>query len=159
MEKLDAPTQHPAVHAGPVARRLGRRRQCGTPALDRLAARGVRFLRAICPSPICGPSRACLASGYEHDRAGVRNNGYSASPETPNVYRQLRDAGQHVMTCGKLDLLKGEPDWGEDGQHALHGSSRLQRLASPAGSTAPASMPRSSPIAIATRGRFRPLHR
>lgn len=99
-----------------------------TPELDRLAGRGVRFLRAICPSPICGPSRACLASGLEYDRSGVRNNGYSASPDAPNVYRQLRDAGYHVMTCGKLDLLKGEPDWGEDGQHALNGSSRLKRL-------------------------------
>ncbi len=99
-----------------------------TPTLDRVAARGVRFLNAICPSPICGPSRACLASGYEYDRAGVRNNGYSASPDAPNVYRQLRDAGYHVMTCGKLDLLKGEPDWGEDGQHALNGPSRLKRL-------------------------------
>ncbi|WP_089175616.1 sulfatase-like hydrolase/transferase [Bosea sp. AS-1] len=99
-----------------------------TPELDRVVARGVRFLRAVCPSPICGPSRACLASGYEYDRAGVRNNGDSASPDAPNVYRQLRDAGYHVMTCGKLDMLKGEPDWGEDGQHALQGPSRLKRL-------------------------------
>jgi arylsulfatase A-like enzyme len=99
-----------------------------TPVLDALCKRGVNFRNAICPSPICGPSRACLASGYDYDRAGVRNNGDSSSPEAPNFYRQLRDAGYQVMTCGKLDLLKGEPDWGPDGQHAINGPSRLKQL-------------------------------
>lgn len=28
-----------------------------TPTLDALAARGVRFTNALCPSPLCGPSR------------------------------------------------------------------------------------------------------
>lgn len=99
-----------------------------TPVLDRLVRRGVSHARAICPSPICGPSRACLASGYEYGRAGVRNNSGSSAPDAPNFYRQLRDAGYQVLTCGKLDLLKGAPDWGADGQHALGGPSRLARL-------------------------------
>jgi arylsulfatase len=99
-----------------------------TPNLDRLIRGGVSFVNAICPSPICGPSRACLSTGYEYDRAGVRNNKYSSSEHAPNMYRQLRNAGYEVLTCGKLDLLKGEPDWGADGQHARSGVSRLETL-------------------------------
>jgi arylsulfatase A-like enzyme len=102
--------------------------QVRTPNLDRLIRGGVNFVNAICPSPICGPSRACLSTGYEYDRAGVRNNKYSSSEHGPNMYRQLRDAGYEVLTCGKLDLLKGEPDWGADGQHARSGVSRLKTL-------------------------------
>ena len=39
-----------------------------TPALQRLAARGVSFQRAYGTSPLCAPSRASLASGrhYAH---------------------------------------------------------------------------------------------
>src|SRR6266542_6215904 len=33
------------------------------PTLAGLAERGVRFSRAITPSPLCAPARACLASG------------------------------------------------------------------------------------------------
>lgn len=99
-----------------------------TPVLDALTRRGVSFRNAICPSPICGPSRACLASGRDYDRAGVRNNGDSTSPDIPNFYRQLARTGYQVLTCGKLDLLKGEPDWGADGQHSVAGPSRLRQL-------------------------------
>ena len=34
-----------------------------TPALDRLAARGVRMTDAYCPSPICTPSRMSMLTG------------------------------------------------------------------------------------------------
>jgi arylsulfatase len=88
-----------------------------TPHVDALAARGVTFAAAVCPSPICGPSRASLATGFEYDRCGVPNNRYSVGTDEPNLYRQLAAAGYQVLTCGKLDLLKGELDWGTDGQH------------------------------------------
>jgi arylsulfatase A-like enzyme len=99
-----------------------------TPNVDRLMTRGVNFSRAICPSPICGPSRAALASGFEYDRAGVPTNAFSIAPGAPNFYRQLRNAGYQVLTCGKVDLLKGELDWGRDGQHMREGRSRLAEL-------------------------------
>jgi arylsulfatase A-like enzyme len=88
-----------------------------TPNIDALAARGVSFSSAICPSPICGPSRASLATGFEYDRCTVPNNRFSVGIEEPNFYRQLAASGYQVLTCGKLDLLKGELDWGTDGQH------------------------------------------
>jgi arylsulfatase A-like enzyme len=36
---------------------------CQTPALDRLAARGVRFGRAFTPTATCTPARASLLTG------------------------------------------------------------------------------------------------
>ena len=75
------------------------------------------FAAAICPSPICGPSRASLATGFEYDRCTVPNNGFSVGVDEPNLYRRLSASGYQVLTCGKLDLLKGELDWGADGQH------------------------------------------
>lgn len=95
----------------------GNRGGARTPHIDALVARGVAFDAAICPSPICGPSRAALATGYEYDRCTVPNNRFSVGVDEPNLYRQLAASGYEVLTCGKLDLLKGELDWGADGQH------------------------------------------
>ena len=104
------------------------RGQARTPNIDALMARGLTFNRAICPSPLCGPSRACLATGREYDRNPVPSNASSVDPDGPNFYRQLAAAGYDVLTCGKADLLKGELDWGADGRHGEAGQSRLYRL-------------------------------
>ncbi|MFW5830849.1 MAG: sulfatase [Prolixibacteraceae bacterium] len=45
-----------------------------TPHLDRLANEGVKFSRAYCQYPICGPSRASLMSGLYPQTNGVLNN-------------------------------------------------------------------------------------
>ena len=34
-----------------------------TPHMDRLARSGARFEQAYCAAPVCGPSRACVATG------------------------------------------------------------------------------------------------
>ena len=39
--------------------------------LDRLAARGVTFSSCRVASPMCAPSRACLAAGVRYGRCGV----------------------------------------------------------------------------------------
>lgn len=90
-----------------------------TPNLTRLAARGTRFERAYCASPLCAPSRACLASGREYDRCGVPDNSLNYPLTQTTYYQLLRDAGYHVMGCGKFDLHKPEPSWGIEGQHLL----------------------------------------
>jgi arylsulfatase A-like enzyme len=88
-----------------------------TPNLDALAKRGVRFTNAICPSPICAPSRSSLASGKEYDRCGVKDNWDDYPVEQQTFYTLLRDSGYHVMGCGKFDLRKGSKSWGRDGKH------------------------------------------
>ena len=78
-----------------------------TPNLDSLGARGVRFSRAVCPSPVCAPSRACLASGKQYDRnGGVWGNGNNYPVRQTTYYTLLRDAGYRVLGCGKFDLDK-----------------------------------------------------
>ncbi|MFC6964620.1 sulfatase family protein [Halocatena marina] len=91
-----------------------------TPNIDRLAARGVRFTNAVCPSPLCSPSRACLATGNEYHSSDVLGNADTLSTSVTTYFQRLRDeAGYHVMGCGKFDLHKGSYSWGVDGQTSL----------------------------------------
>lgn len=90
-----------------------------TPNLKRLADEGVLFSKAVCPSPLCAPSRACLASGKEYDRCQVASNGVDYPLNQTSFYQLLRDSGYHVMGCGKFDLHKPTHDWGLDGKRLL----------------------------------------
>ncbi len=89
------------------------------PNLARIAARGVRFTRAVCPSPLCAPSRACLASGREYERCGVPGNQADYPLDQPTYYQALRAAGYRVAGVGKFDLHKATLDWGLDGSRLL----------------------------------------
>ena len=90
-----------------------------TPSLDELSQRGVRFSDAVCPSPLCAPSRACLAAGMEYDRCRTPSNGENYPLDLPSVYAILRDSGYHVMGCGKFDLAKALHDWEIHGRRLL----------------------------------------
>ncbi len=90
-----------------------------TPNVDALAARGVRFTKAVCASPLCAPSRACLAAGKEYDRCRVPGNAVDYPLDQTTYYQLLREAGYHVMGCGKLDLHKATEYWGLDGKRLL----------------------------------------
>ncbi len=96
-----------------------------TPHSDALAQRGVRFTRAFCPSPLCAPSRAALASGRDYHRCGVVNNNQDYPLDQPTYYQALRDGGYRVAGVGKFDLHKGlakpeDLDWHLDGSRLLH---------------------------------------
>jgi len=91
------------------------------PNLAALAKNGVAFRDTIVASPLCAPSRACLASGKEYHRCGVRDNGDDYPVGQTTFYSLLRDAGYHVMGCGKLDLHKASYTWGLDGKHLFAG--------------------------------------
>ncbi len=90
------------------------------PNIAALAARGVRFDRVVCASPLCAPSRACLASGREYRQCGVENNKYDYPLSQKTYYQSLRAAGYHVMACGKVDLHKATLDWGGDGRRLMN---------------------------------------
>jgi arylsulfatase A-like enzyme/Flp pilus assembly protein TadD len=65
-----------------------------TPALDALAAEGVRFATAISPAPITLPSHATLLTGRDPPQHGVRHNGFFELPtDVPTLAEQLRGAG------------------------------------------------------------------
>ena len=97
-----------------------------TPHLKALSERGIWFTNAICPSPVCAPSRACIASGLEYDRCQVWANDTDFPSAHTTYHKRLRDeAGYHVMACGKFHIgnnQTGRPakfNWGRNGRQLL----------------------------------------
>jgi len=73
-----------------------------TPNLDRLAERGVRFDRAYCPAPVCGPSRGALFSGRYPSNNGMTSNNTRLDRDVDVLPELLADAGYHTSLVGKL---------------------------------------------------------
>ena len=90
-----------------------------TPHLDQLAERGVTFTRAIVPSPVCAPSRACMAAGKRYCRCQVPGNGTDYPLDQPTQYQALRAAGYRTAGVGKFDLSKNTLEWGLDGKRLI----------------------------------------
>ena len=95
-----------------------------TPHLENLRQRGMTFDKTICPSPLCAPCRAIIATGRDFANSPVQNNNQDLPNDYPTVYHLLRNAGYHVAGCGKFDLNKGacitqQPAWGLDGTNHL----------------------------------------
>jgi len=94
-----------------------------TPALDRLADRGVRFDRAYTPTAICTPARASLLTGQRPSRHGVIANTTQswANPEALDPAAcypaRLRAAGYDVGLVGKWHLETPPSAFGFDGEH------------------------------------------
>ena len=64
-----------------------------TPAIDKIAARGVAFDHFYVASPVCQPNRATLATGRMPSLHGVRINGISLSL-TANTFIEMLRAQQ-----------------------------------------------------------------
>ena len=106
--------------------------QCATPNIDRLAQEGVRFTRAYCQFPICGPSRAALMSGMYPETIGVMGNRQSERFEAsmgtrPSLAEHFRLNGYHTARVSKIYHMRvpGDITAGVDGpDHAESWSER-----------------------------------
>lgn len=79
-----------------------------TPHLDRLAGEGVRFEKAYCCQPVCGPARAALFTGtWPHINNGWAN---SMAPDlkTRTVGPRAQAEGLHTAYIGKWHLDGGD---------------------------------------------------
>ena len=90
-----------------------------TPNLDRLARRGSVMTRAVCPNPICTPSRAEILSGCTGFYSGVTNFGGKFKPELLLWPEAMRRAGYRTWYCGK---------WHNDGRPTTRGYVKTQGL-------------------------------
>ncbi|ESP88042.1 sulfatase family protein [Candidatus Halobonum tyrrellensis] len=92
------------VHPHDLGRRLG----CygaavETPAIDSLAADGVRFDQHVCTAPQCSPSRGSMVSGrYPHDVGllGLAHLGWGLDDEVETLPELLGDAGYETRLFG-----------------------------------------------------------
>lgn len=74
-----------------------------TPALDRLARRGVCFDNCYCNSPLCVPSRLSFTAGKYASRVGAWNNScWLPSDDYPSLPRILNRIGYESFLCGKM---------------------------------------------------------
>jgi choline-sulfatase len=83
-----------------------------TPNLDRLAAGGIRFSDAYCNSPICVPSRASLATGQYVHKIRFWDNGIPYDGSVPSWHHRLKQAGNEVVSIGKLHFRSADDDNG-----------------------------------------------
>jgi uncharacterized sulfatase len=73
-----------------------------TPAFDRMAREGLRFVNAFCDAPTCGPSRSAILTGQPIWRLEEAGNIHSTLPAKFTTYTELlAKAGYHVGFTGK----------------------------------------------------------
>jgi arylsulfatase A-like enzyme len=89
-----------------------------TPNLDRLAARGVRFERAYCTFPLCGPSRNSFLTGLHPNATGIFTNEQifrQSIPGQVSLPQAFRQAGYFAGRIGKLYHYNVPRSIGTDG--------------------------------------------
>ena len=84
-----------------------------TPALDQLAASGMRFELAYSPNPVCVPSRTSMMTGYFPSAFGVTSNGDARDAVIPGhvlestMGKLMQQAGYRCVYGGKTHWSKG----------------------------------------------------
>lgn len=82
-----------------------------TPAMDRLAAMGVRFQRAYAANPVCVPSRVAMMTGQMPSRFGMQSNAEARNQLPPEYLKQclgwiFRGAGYRTVYGGKTHWFR-----------------------------------------------------
>jgi choline-sulfatase len=86
-----------------------------TPALDRLAAEGIRFDAAYTPYPLCSPARAAFLTGRHASDLGCWDNASVLHADEPTIAHHLTLAGYETVLSGKMHFV---------GPDQLHGFRR-----------------------------------
>jgi len=76
-----------------------------TPHIDRLAKRGMLFVNAHCPAPVCNPSRTAIMTGLRPTTTGIYDNGrwwQPALPEAVTLPEYFARHGYNVVGGGKV---------------------------------------------------------
>jgi len=76
-----------------------------TPNIDKLAARGVRFDKAYCQFPLCGPSRNSMLCGLYPNTTGIHRNSQifrQTIPKHHSLSQAFRLEGYFAGRIGKL---------------------------------------------------------
>jgi arylsulfatase A-like enzyme len=88
-----------------------------TPHIDRLAAEGVRFTRALSSNPVCSPTRATFLTGLIPSQHGVHSfldPKFMMGPEAYNTLREFTSIGEVLRDAGYTCGLSGKWHLGEN---------------------------------------------
>lgn len=82
-----------------------------TPHIDRLAANGMKFTRALASNPVCSPTRATLLTGLipsQHGLHSFLDNKFMMGPEAYNTLQEFTSLGEILRGAGYACGLSGK---------------------------------------------------